>query len=158
MLIILFVIRGDKHNPFHRLAISSANRDTRLSLVLTSFHKQYVPWETSVTSYAGSFALRFVLLYVMNRKRGWLRFLSEECDFVRWWKEYCLGTEVILYSWNMMRTITIKNMKTRSIHSIRGRADWSSWRIDYWKESNDYHSHLCSGTLSSSETHAMKGK
>ena len=24
-----------------------------------------------------------------------------------------------------------KNMNTRSIHSIRGRADWSSWRIDY---------------------------
>ena len=27
-----------------------------------------------------------------------------------------------------------KNMKTRSIHSIRGRADWSYWRIDYWKQ------------------------
>ena len=27
-----------------------------------------------------------------------------------------------------------KSMKTRSIHSIRGRADWSYWRIDYWKQ------------------------
>ena len=156
MLIILFVIRGDKHNPFHRLAISSANRDTRLSLVLTSFHKQYVPWETSVTSYASSFALRFVLLYVMNRKRGWLRFLSEECDFVRWWKEYCLGTEMILYSWNVVRTITIRVW----------REEWSkAWEEELIGalgvstiESSDNHLHLCSGTLSSSVTHAMKGK
>ena len=155
MLIILFVTQADKHNPFHRLAISSANRDTRLSLVLTSFHKQYVPWETSVTSYASSFALRFVLLYVMNRKRGWLRFLSEECDFVRWWKEYCLGTEMILYSWNVIRVITIRMWReelSRALEELIGALGESTI------ESSDNHSHLCSGTLSSSVTHVMKGK
>ena len=71
-ILVMHMNRNADHTIRHRIGRTQpipplgdfiGEKDTRLSLVLTSFHKQYVPWETSETSYAGSFGLLSVPFY-----------------------------------------------------------------------------------------------